>query len=133
MWVIKTFTQREAYVRKERGFTLIELLVVIAILAVLFGLTALALNGVGSDAEEVAAEAEADTVQTAIDVCIALDSCTDPSEQTDPEVVGPSTDTPGGFGTYLRRSTKYQFEWDADGNVLCAQDADGNDMWRTCP
>ena len=41
--------------RNQQGFTLIELLVVIAILAVLFGVTALALNGVGSNAEQVTA------------------------------------------------------------------------------
>ena len=44
--------------KKERGFTLIELLVVIAILAVLFGVTALALTNVGGNAQQEVQEAE---------------------------------------------------------------------------
>jgi prepilin-type N-terminal cleavage/methylation domain-containing protein len=117
--------------QRERGFTLIELLVVIAILAVLFGLTALALNGVGDNAETVAAEAEADMVQTAIDVCYAVDSCTGPSADNGaPTEVGPST---AGFGVYLRRSTKYEIDWDADGDVICARESGGGDtLWGTC-
>ena len=57
--------------KDERGFTLIELLVVIAILAVLFGVTALALNGIGSNAETETMAAELDVVQTAVDVYMA--------------------------------------------------------------
>ena len=60
--------------KNERGFTLIELLVVIAILAVLFGIAALALNNVGQNAKQETAKAEADIVQTAIDVYMAVNS-----------------------------------------------------------
>jgi len=100
--------------KKERGFTLIELLVVIAILAVLFGLTALALNGVGDDAEAAAMDAEKDVVQTAIDVCLAIDTCTLTENTTSAVVVTPTAD---GLGAYLRRTSKYQYTWDADGNI----------------
>ena len=48
--------------KEERGFTLIELLVVIAILAVLFGVTALALTNVGSNAQTEVMKAELDVV-----------------------------------------------------------------------
>ncbi len=53
--------------KRERGFTLIELLVVIAIMAVLFGVTALALSGLPTGKTE-SMGAEKDVVQTAIDV-----------------------------------------------------------------
>jgi prepilin-type N-terminal cleavage/methylation domain-containing protein len=95
--------------QKERGFTLIELLVVIAILAVLFGVTALALTNVGSNAESEVQQAELDVVQTAVDVCDALSSCT-PGTQASSAQVGPAT---GDVGNYLRRTSEYCYTWDA--------------------
>ncbi|MEA3309019.1 MAG: prepilin-type N-terminal cleavage/methylation domain-containing protein [Chloroflexota bacterium] len=95
----------------ERGFTLIELLVVIAILAVLFGLTALALNGVGDNAASAAAKGEMDVVQTALDVCETTSSCVITSNST-ATTVGPATDD---FGVYLRRTSKYEYTWTATG------------------
>jgi general secretion pathway protein G len=140
MWVIKTFTQREAYVRKERGFTLIELLVVIAILAVLFGLTALALNGVGDNAEATAAQAEADMVQTAIDVYMAtneLDAVTTPPAPNGCVKAGPNMDTGTEeyeFGEYLRRTSRFFFTWEGDGTVTAAYEDDsscsGDGLWN---
>ena len=100
---------------KERGFTLIELLVVIAILAVLFGVTALALTNVGSDATDRVKEAELGVVQTAVDVCDAISSC-DIQTATN-EQVGPATGSPDGVGNYLRRTSEYNYTWGADGEV----------------
>ncbi len=107
--------------KKERGFTLIELLVVIAILAVLFGVTALALTNVGSNAMAEVKKAETDVVQTAVDVCDAMSSCT-PGTATD-EQVGPAT---SGVGAYLRRTSEYCYTWGA--NLVVALDETG-----TCP
>jgi len=95
--------------RKERGFTLIELLVVIAILAVLFGVTALALNNIGTGSDEIQT-AEKDVVQTAIDVCDAVNSCS-PGTQLTEDYVGPAT---SGVGNYLRRTSKYCYTWGSD-------------------
>ena len=95
--------------KKERGFTLIELLVVIAILAVLFGVTALALTNVGSNAESAVQQAELDVVQTAVDVCDALSSCTPGTASS--EQVGPATGGAGGVGAYLRRTSEYCYTW----------------------
>jgi type IV pilus assembly protein PilA len=104
--------------KTQGGFTLIELLVVIAILAVLFGVTALALNGVGSNAEAVTASAEQDVVQTAIDVFMAQNSgVLTPTTGSDVQV-GPSTLVSGvGFGTYLRRPSAYFYSWTANGTL----------------
>ena len=98
----------------ERGFTLIELLVVIAIIAALFGVTALALGGVGDGAEDAAKAAEKDVVQTALDVCDAISSCSI-SAQGSAATIGPATP---GFGAYIRRSSRYSYTWDGSGQIL---------------
>jgi len=98
--------------KRERGFTLIELLVVIAIMAVLFGVTALALNGVGDNAETVMKDAEKDVVQTAIDVYLTQGEALDPNA-SDAKQVGPNTNDD--FSEYLRRLSEYSYLWDASG------------------
>ncbi len=109
--------------KRERGFTLIELLVVIAILGVLFGLTALALNGLGGDAEDSAKAAEKDMVQTAMDVYMAVEKVDTITAHTGTGKtsmqVGPGTTSTDDdeFATYLRRLTRYYYCWDANGNI----------------
>ncbi len=105
----------------EKGFTLIELLVVIAILAVLFGLTALALTNVGDNAKNEAARAEADMVQTAIDIYMAVNN-TDTITAGTCQQVGPAT---SGFGDYLRRTSRFYFSWGTDGTVSAAYEDSG--------
>jgi prepilin-type N-terminal cleavage/methylation domain-containing protein len=104
----------------QGGFTLIELLVVIGILAVLFGLTALALNGVGDNASQESAKAEADMVQTAIDVYMAVNASTSVGPSTNCEKAGDGDDA---FDAYLRRETRFYIGWDATGTVLTSSEA----------
>jgi prepilin-type N-terminal cleavage/methylation domain-containing protein len=101
----------------ERGFTLIELLVVLAILATLFGITALALTGITSNAEEDLATTELDTVHTALDVCAVQSSCTNSTTSTTCEQVGPASGGANGFGNYLRRSSTFYYHWDSNGVI----------------
>jgi prepilin-type N-terminal cleavage/methylation domain-containing protein len=103
--------------KTQGGFTLIELLVVIAILAVLFGVTALALNGVGSNATQVTMEAEKDVVQTAIDVYMGINVAPGITVRSTADVVGPNTNP---FGAYLRRTSKYKYAW-TDRGVISEQ------------
>jgi prepilin-type N-terminal cleavage/methylation domain-containing protein len=99
--------------KNQSGFTLIELLVVIAILAVLFGVTALALNGVGANAAQVTMDAEKDVVQTAIDVYMGINVAYTITTGSG-VVVGPGTNP---FGAYLRRTSKYKYTWGTDGKI----------------
>ncbi len=117
--------------QRERGFTLIELLVVIAILAVLFGLTALALNSVGDNAEAVAAEAEADMVQTAIDVWMTIEGTDEITATVGAEQAGDGADiSDATFDTYIRRESRYCFTWQDDGEVTAALDCDDStQLW----
>jgi prepilin-type N-terminal cleavage/methylation domain-containing protein len=96
--------------KSEGGFTLIELLVVIAILAVLFGLTALMLTGVGDEASAEAAKAEGDIVQTALDICDTISGCT-PGSAVGCTQPGPNSSD---YGAYLRRTSRFYMGWDSN-------------------
>lgn len=116
--------------KNERGFTLIELLVVIAILAVLFGVTALLLTNVGSNAKQETARAETDIVQTAIDVYLAMDSSHTVNASAC-EQAGDGAGQSAGFDTYLRRTTRFYLGWDSSGSVTGAFDdsACSDQLW----
>lgn len=118
--------------KNQRGFTLIELLVVIAILAVLFGVTALALTGVGSNAKRAAACGEQDVIQTAIDVYVNKDGGTMAAQASAVRVSagGPT------FTQYLRRDSRFCYTWDATGKVTNIYDSSGGACTATtltCP
>lgn len=105
----------------ERGFTLIELLIVLAIMGMLVGITALSLGDLIGSSEETTMNAEKDQVQTAIDVyntqkALGADCCTADIVLEDEAAQVAS----GGssFGQFLGRTTKYFYEWSADGADL---------------
>lgn len=100
--------------RDEGGFTLVELLVTISILAVLFGIVALSLAGVGANAEKEVKAAELGVVQSAVDIYMAVNNVITVTASTScATIAGGGTD----FSKYLRRDTKYSYAWDTDGKV----------------
>jgi len=104
--------------RDEGGFTLVELLVTIAIMSVLFGIVALSLRGIGSDATTQAKAAELAVVQSAVDIYFAAE--TTAGTTITPRTVAAtiaSTDSDAPFRTYMRLPTGYTYTWDTDGLV----------------
>ena len=106
----------------ERGFTLIELLIVLAIMGILVGITALSLGGLIGSTEATTMDAEKDQVQTAIDVyntqkVLGHTTCCTLTIGSQADATKVLT-TSGTFGQFLGRTTKYCYEWLADGAGL---------------
>ena len=125
-------------IRRESGFTLIELLVVLAILAILIAVVVPNLAGITGGARATAAEAELDTVQSAMDSMMSKYQAVSATS-----VISPTTgvkialgDTivmtyiksynpEGGSTTYgtvtptwlLRSTTHGKYTWDVPGKV----------------
>lgn len=66
--------------KRKKGFTLIELIVVLAILAIIAALAIPSFNGLKADARQSVADANARTVYTAAQACIAMGK--DPTKGT---------------------------------------------------
>jgi len=103
--------------RDEGGFTLVELLVTISIMAVLFGIVALSLRGVGSSATTEVKAAELSVVQSAVDIYFAVNhTLTTIAARTSAATIA-SSDTDAPFKTYMRLPTSYTYTWTTDGVV----------------
>jgi prepilin-type N-terminal cleavage/methylation domain-containing protein len=103
--------------RGEGGFTLVELLVVLAILAILVAIVTVNFTGLLSGAQTKAGAAEADIVQTAVDVKMAA---TGVSSVTAVVVATSDMDTLYNLYTdgYMRdQTTKGTYTMDATGKV----------------
>jgi len=116
--------------RNNKGFTLIELLIVLAILGILVGIVAMSVGGLVGTARTTGLNSEKEIVQTAIDtyntqnVAVGLDPAI--PVQSGLTVIGPNSGPASTtFGQYLKRTTKYYYQWTAGGAVL-TQDEDGS-------
>lgn len=106
-------------VQQDEGFTLIEVIVSLGILAVLFGITTLALSScaLATDAEGTVNLAEYGIVQSAVDIYMADQQVsTIPSRGSPDEIEPGDPDAP--FQDHLRDlPTKCRYSWSATGAI----------------
>ena len=109
--------------RNNKGFTLIELLIVLAILGILVGIVAMSVGGLVGTARTTGMASEKEIVETAMDtyntqnVAVLLDDII-PAQGTF-TIIYPATT---GFQQYLKRTTKYYYQWNADCVLLQSED-----------
>ncbi|MBC7236676.1 MAG: prepilin-type N-terminal cleavage/methylation domain-containing protein [Chloroflexi bacterium] len=115
--------------RKEHGFTLIELLIVLAILGILVGIVAMSVGDLTNTASTTGMNSEKETVQTAIDTWNTIDVTVNLSPTIAAQTSWTQIDADAGdaqpyFHKYLKRDTKYYYQW-GEGGADLQVDADG--------
>ena len=107
---------------KRHAFTLMELLIVLAILGILVASVALHLQDLPEAAETRAMLLEKDQIQDAIDIYTSqhvIAGAEAPiSALSGTLAVRVSPVSQPSFGRYVRRQTKYFYDWDDDGDNL---------------
>ena len=114
--------------RNNRGLTLIELLIVLAILGILVSIVTMNVGGLVYRTRTTGMDSELEIVETAFDIYNAQDRVVDPAGN--PELIAQASwvqcaPSATGFGQYLKRTTKYYYQWTAAGAVI-TQDEDGS-------
>ena len=113
--------------RAQRGFTLIELLVVLMVIGVLVALVATNIDPILGLVTDRGQASELETVQKAISSYNTQDVTVDGAEAI-PGRYAAAPISPGDedapFGKYLRRTTRYNYTWDAGGEGLTLYDGD---------
>ena len=123
--------------RKQDGFTLIELLIVLAILGILVGIVSMSVGNLTASARRRGIQSEYQVAQTSMDTYLTQDSTADPGytiedsaditttdDAEDAYSLGPdgvknasdttfstSDDDGYAFVKYLRRDSKYYYQW----------------------
>ena len=101
--------------RGQKGFTLMELLIVVAILGVLAAVVIPRFTGLIGTGEDAAKVTELEIVQTAVTAYMAANGVTVTPAVASGTQLGPDTDF---YGTYLQTSTGWEYEVEADGDVI---------------
>jgi prepilin-type N-terminal cleavage/methylation domain-containing protein len=108
--------------RDDRGFTLIELLIVIVILGILAAIVVFAVGNTGQKSASAACNADAKSVETALEAFKAQNNSTYPTPNADQSAGAwsPLTATGASGAPFLRSrpgSAHYTIWWDSNGAV----------------